>query len=70
MQRFWCVVSKLHYPQYCSPTLGTLMQLIGMLDSPYVRRVAISLGVSNATFELLFILGIVGFALHPDSSKT
>jgi glutathione S-transferase len=34
------------------PELGANMQLIGMLDSPYVRRVAVSLKVLGLAFDL------------------
>src|ERR1700683_4092433 len=38
-------------PRYPALERGNLMQLIGMLDSPYVRRVAIALIVARIPFD-------------------
>src|SRR5271154_6212483 len=38
-------------PRYRALERGNLMQLIGMLDSPYVRRVAIALIVAGTPFK-------------------
>lgn len=49
--RAYCRRSPLSSNVQPKPNKGTFVQLIGMLDSPYVRRVAISLQLLGLPFE-------------------